>query len=53
MTWLLLVGVGLVTVLLILTFVPFWLDPYYHKSYVDFWFWASRELNELLRGEKE
>jgi len=38
--------------LLVFSFVPFWFDPYEHKIGVDFWTWASREIEELRQGEK-
>jgi len=40
-------------VLCVLAFIPFLSDPYFHRELVDFWTWAKRELNELLKGEKE
>jgi len=38
--------------LVILSFLPLFLDTYYHKSNVDFWVWAYREVWELQHGEK-
>lgn len=38
--------------LLVLSFIPFFPDPYEHSVCVDFWTWLNRELRELWSGER-
>jgi len=39
--------------MLALSFIPVFSDPYHAGSgCVDFWTWASRELGELVSGER-
>ena len=38
--------------LIIMSFLPFWSDPYDHSLAVDFWGWSKRELIEVVSGEK-
>jgi hypothetical protein len=40
-------------ILLVLSFLPLFLDPYYHKERVCFWTWVLREIDELQHGERE
>jgi len=47
------VAIGIFLILLILSAFSLFLDPYYHRSNVNFWVWLKREIYELLWGEKE
>ena len=39
--------------LAVLSVLPLFSEPYYHKFKVNFWVWANRELEELLTGERD
>lgn len=37
---------------LLVSFIPFIPEPYYHVDRVNFWEWIIREINEVLYGER-
>lgn len=37
---------------LLISFIPFIPEPYYHVERVNFWEWAMREIEEVLTGER-
>jgi hypothetical protein len=45
--------VGFCLVLLVLSVFDLLPDPYYHRSKVNFWVWAKREIIEELTFERE
>ena len=45
--------VALVLGMFVLSAFEFLNDPYYHRTKVNFWLWAEREIIELFEGEKE
>ena len=47
------VAIAFFLVLLVVSILPLFEDPYFHRSKVDFWTWLKRELVELKEGEKE
>ena len=44
--WLLALG------LIVMSFMPLWVDPYDHTVCVNFWGWLYRETHEAINGEK-
>ena len=47
------VAIGIFLALLIVSILDLFLDPYYHRSNVNFWVWLKREIIEFVWGEKE
>lgn len=35
----------------VLSFLPLFLDPFYHEEKVNFWVWLIREIEEIESGE--
>lgn len=39
--------------LIVLSCLPLFKDPYYHRERINFWQWAHREIVETLTHERE
>ena len=44
---------ALLLVFCVVSVLPLFRDPYFHRDRVDFWSWLTRELYEESHGEKE
>jgi len=41
-----------IVALFLISLLPLFDDPFYHREKVNFWVWAKREITELIEGEK-